>query len=683
MLTMNELFSGIGAQSAALKRLGIEFEVVGIAEIDKYAIASYEAIHGKARNYGDISKIEKLDYADFWTYSFPCQDISVAGKQAGIEKHTRSGLLYEVERLLNVSAEHDELPKYLMLENVKNLVGKKFKEQFDEWLQTLEELGYNNYWKVLNAKNYGIPQNRERVFAISIRKDIDTGDFSFPEGFDNGLRLKDFLEDEVDEKFYISKDKVEKLISQLNKGKGMKNVDEPSGVYLHDSLRFSKDALDGASRCLKAEKIDSAVVIPCITPDREEKRQNGRRFKEDGEPMFTLTGQDRHGILIDDQGRTKKKLTLKRECPTLRAQSHGNEPKVLQIGNIVDTGNWNNPQRGRIYSAEGCSPSLNTVGGGGLEPKIVQKVGDRGTSNYSVKDISNTIPANAMSDRGQLLIEPKQDFTGSPLNFQNCPNYSSCEFAMTCEHSNSCVMQEGDRQPKIAVKEATKQGYAIAEEGDSINIQFPNSETRRGRVGKGVAQTLETSCNQAIIDVKPRKDIKELEKHCEYCGEKLERKRFNGRLEDFGVFNNRKYCDRECMRRAFVMVGENGQSWSTAHATARKINELFLQKDSCEICGGTQNLDIHHIDGNWQNNELSNLMCLCRSCHTKYEKNKNKECGYRIRKLTPRETWRLMGFTDEEFSKAEAVNSNSQLYKQAGNSIVVDVLEYIFRNLLK
>jgi len=215
MLTVNEFFSGIGSQSAALKRLGINFKVVGIAEIDKYAIKSYEAIHGSTRNYGDISKIEKVDYADFWTYSFPCQDISVAGKQAGIEKgKTRSGLLYEVERLLEKSKECEELPKWLMLENVKNLVGKQFKPQFDEWIKRLDELGYNTYWKVLNAKNYGIPQNRERVFAISIRKDIDTG-YEFPIGFDNGKRLKDILENEVDEKYYLSSEKVGDLTKKI------------------------------------------------------------------------------------------------------------------------------------------------------------------------------------------------------------------------------------------------------------------------------------------------------------------------------------------------------------------------------------------------------------------------------------------------------------------------------------
>lgn len=204
-LTVNELFSGIGSQRKALERLGIPHEVVGIAEIDKYSIDSYEAMFGKTRNYGDISKIEKLDYADFWTYSFPCQDISIAGKQGGIKKGTRSGLLKEVQRLLEVASIKGELPKYLMLENVKNLVGKKFKPQYDEWIEWLNELGYNTYWKVMNAKDYGIPQNRGRVIAISIRKDIDKGTFNFPKYFDSGIKLKDLLEKDVDEKYNLSK----------------------------------------------------------------------------------------------------------------------------------------------------------------------------------------------------------------------------------------------------------------------------------------------------------------------------------------------------------------------------------------------------------------------------------------------------------------------------------------------
>lgn len=164
MIKVNELFSGIGAFRKALERLNIPHEIVGISEIDKYAIKSYDAIYGETRNYGDISKVNKLDYADLWTYGFPCQDISVAGQQQGIVKgETRSGLLYEVQRLLTTSALNDELPKYLILENVKNLVGKRFKADFDSWLQWLKELGYNNYWQVINAKDCGIPQNRESI----------------------------------------------------------------------------------------------------------------------------------------------------------------------------------------------------------------------------------------------------------------------------------------------------------------------------------------------------------------------------------------------------------------------------------------------------------------------------------------------------------------------------------------
>lgn len=221
MITINELFSGIGAQVAALKRVSVKFKVVGISEIDKYAIKSYEAINGATRNYGDINKAESLDYADLWTYSFPCTDISLAGKQAGLTdetgKQTRSGLLFEVERLLRKSVEDGNQPKYLLLENVKNLVGKKFKPEFDKWLKTLDSLGYNNYWKVLNAKDYGVPQNRERVFVVSIRKDVDTHGYTFPRPFKLNRRLKDVLETNVDEKYYLKQDLVETFIKRLAK----------------------------------------------------------------------------------------------------------------------------------------------------------------------------------------------------------------------------------------------------------------------------------------------------------------------------------------------------------------------------------------------------------------------------------------------------------------------------------
>ena len=205
MLTVNELFSGIGAFRKALINLNVPHRIIGISEVDKFAIKSYEAIYGKTRNYGDISKVEKLDYADLWSYGFPCQDISILGKKMGIKKgETRSGLLYEVKRLLEIS----EKPKYLIMENVKNLLSAKFKTDFEKWLEFLEKLGYKNYYKVLNAKDYGVPQNRERVFLIS---SLDNTPFVFPEKQELKLTLKDLLEKEVSDKFYLTEEQVNKI----------------------------------------------------------------------------------------------------------------------------------------------------------------------------------------------------------------------------------------------------------------------------------------------------------------------------------------------------------------------------------------------------------------------------------------------------------------------------------------
>ena len=200
MLRVFEAFAGYGSQSIALRNLGIEYEVVAISEIDKYAIKAYEAIHGPTNNLGYICKINPSDIPDhdLFTYSFPCQDLSVAGKQAGLGKGTRSGLLYECEKVIEAKR-----PKYLLLENVKNLVSKKFKAQFDEWLEYLEGLGYTNYWKVLNAKDYGVPQNRERVFVVSILGEHEP--YNFPDKTPLDKCIADILEDEVDEKYYINK----------------------------------------------------------------------------------------------------------------------------------------------------------------------------------------------------------------------------------------------------------------------------------------------------------------------------------------------------------------------------------------------------------------------------------------------------------------------------------------------
>lgn len=213
------LFSGIGAFEKALDNLGIPYDLVGYCEIDKYASRSYAAIHGvdESMNLGDITKVDakKLPRGiDLVTYGFPCQDISIAGKQRGLidenGKQTRSGLFFDALRIIE-----ETRPRVAIAENVKNLTGKRFAEQFKVVLESLEAAGYNNYWQVLNLKDFGIPQNRERVFIVSIRQDVDLGLFAFPKGFPLKLRLKDMLEDQVDEKYYLSKKMVDYVTADV------------------------------------------------------------------------------------------------------------------------------------------------------------------------------------------------------------------------------------------------------------------------------------------------------------------------------------------------------------------------------------------------------------------------------------------------------------------------------------
>lgn len=275
-LTMIELCSGVGMQYRGVQNTPcFDPEVVATSEIDINAIIAYAAIHcdmtmemienykypemdqmrkhltdlnigydptkdkkydwyksGKKseeqikktylacvlnKNLGDMSQIEELPKVDVWFTSSPCTDISIAGKLKGLnpDDNTRSSLIWQNIRLLQKAQETGTLPQYIFLENVKNLVGKRYKADFDEFTQAVESFGYNVYYQVLNGKNCGIPQNRERVFALFIQKDIDTGNYEFPIPFDNGIRLKDVLEEKVDEKYYINTEKAKRLVQKL------------------------------------------------------------------------------------------------------------------------------------------------------------------------------------------------------------------------------------------------------------------------------------------------------------------------------------------------------------------------------------------------------------------------------------------------------------------------------------
>lgn len=367
-----DICSGIGGFRTGLERNG--HNCVAFAEIDKFAIQSYKAIYNTENEVelNDITTITDEQFrsfrgqCDIITGGFPCQTFSIAGNRSGFDD-TRGTIFFHIARAIK-----EIQPSYILLENVKGLLSHDKGRTYGTIIQALDELGYIVEWQLFNSKYWGVPQNRERVYILVTRKDVFTG----PKLFDLGkqqtevtTRLIDVLEDEVDEKYYLSDEKVKKLTLDND--------------------------LDG----------DKHITIPVLTPDRLNKKQNGRRFKEDGEPMFTLTSQDRHGI---------------------------------------------------------------------------------------------------------------------------------------------------------AVREATKQGYAIAEQGDSVNYTYPTSKTRRGRVGNQVAQTLQ----------------------------------------------------------------------------AGEVNQGVVTND------------------------------------------------IRIRKLTPLECWRLQGFTDEQFYKAQSDGvSNSQLYKQAGNAVTVNVVDAIVKEL--
>lgn len=322
----------------------------------------------RTNNFGDISIINPnlLPDFDLFNFSFPCTDYSIAGHQQGkIDNNgtlTRSGLYkYGIDII------KAKKPKYIMIENVKNLISKKFINDFYDIINEINNIGYNCYYPkndknkpiCLNAKNYGVPQNRERIYVICIRKDIDNCKFQFPEGFDNGIRLKDLLEEQVDEKYYISEDKTKKILSEL-----------------------------------KAKDIG---INPCLTPDRVVKRQNGRRFKEDGEPSFTINTQDKNGILItgiynQNNGFKQKYIGCTLDASYYKGLGNNqNRNAVLESNNIDVIGRLEMKGQDnirRVYNPKGISPALTTMEGGHREPKILESnnlefVGGIGEKNWA------------------------------------------------------------------------------------------------------------------------------------------------------------------------------------------------------------------------------------------------------------------------------------------------------------
>lgn len=415
-----DFFSGIGGFHSGLELAGME--CVGWCEFDKFAQASYRAIYDTTNLWfgDDVTKVKgsELPSADLWTFGFPCQDVSIAGKQKGLKKGTRSGLFYEIMRLLDERKENK--PKWLVCENVKNLLSIDGGGGFLNVVSEMAERGYSVEWKVYNSKNYGVPQNRERVYIVGYYGERCASGL-LPIKRENTTTLEQIIGGSQGMRVY-NPNTISCTLSSQGGGMGAK-----TGLYkiksdvqsLGNTTAYKNEntvLATGISRTLTATDYkhvpkvaldnNHIKVMPILTPDRLEKRQNGRRVKNEDEPSFTLTSQDRHGVLI---------------------------------------------------------------------------------------------------------------------------------------------------------KTANKQGYMTAQVGDGIDLAYPESETRRGRVQPQRSNTLTTSDNLGVL------------------------------------------IDDQCIK---------------------------------------------------------------------------------IRKLTPRECWRLQGFTDEQFDKAAAINSNSQLYKQAGNAVTVSVVAEIGRHIM-
>lgn len=377
MIKVLELFAGIGACSTALGRLGIEHEIVDAVEIDKYAMASFNAIHGTNFEPQDITTWDKDIECDLIMHGSPCQDISVAGQQAGADENsgTRSSLMYETIRIVEKLK-----PKYVIWENVKNLLSKKHRHNFGNYLERMENMGYRNYYQVLNAKDYGIPQNRERVFTISIQEDIDFfHEFHFPEKEELKLRLKDMLEEQVDEKYYLAGNQIERMKTTSYVSGGFeKRVRQGDGICSTLAARDFKDP-----KCVQIGILD-------------------------------IKGQDNIKRVYSDDGLS----------PTLTDMQGGNrQPKIIA-----------STQAHASIREDGITPTLTTamgLGGGQVpmveEPFIVASRG-RNPENPSSRE-----PGIHTEQR----LEPNTRGITNTITSVQKDNYVATPKKVTCEYENS------------------------------------------------------------------------------------------------------------------------------------------------------------------------------------------------------------------------------------------------------
>ena len=638
-LRLIELFAGIGSQTQALTNIGIAHRVVAISEIDKYAIQSYEAMHGKANNLGDIRKIEELPDADLWTYSFPCQDISVAGKGAGIKEGTRSGLLFEVERLLRVASEKGTLPKYLLLENVKNLVSKKFKADFDKWLDFLSELGYTNYWKVLNAKDYGIPQNRERVFCVSIRGEHKP--FVFPKPKELTIRLRDMIDETVDERFYLKESTIRSILrstfnsrrDSIRPGDGLANTllardwRGPQCVQVGEVVGGKWDKMhDISKRVYEPDGI--APTVHCQQGGNTELKiaedfvlgglQKHQTPRTDGiSPTLTEAmgkGGGQTPIIIDTA--EPKERFYKQAFETLKENE-------CEVGDTIDAFN-------KKVNKSGVCPTL-TTRPEGFKTAILPVVG-------------------AM--RGRNPEDPSDRTAGVPTEQRLEINEKGLCNALTTVQKDNLVIEE-DKQDYVS----RRYNEFIEEKGYVPEMFVAYNKTEI----KDVAPTLTGQCSSpsgssAVLKLEVE-DVKVLAPN-----------NWGHKAGDGTI--TRERTEKEIIPALQASAGQTQQSYLKVKVANKKGYEEATPGDY---------VNITYPGSKTKRGRVGSGVAHTLTCG---DGNAVITENVRIRKLTPRECLRLMGWKDEQIDKIVAAKiSGTQQYRQAGNGIVVQVLESIFKAL--
>lgn len=332
-----DLFAGIGGFRLGMESAG--HECVGFCEIDKFARKSYKAIHNTEgeREYHDITAVSDEEWrelrgtVDVICGGFPCQAFSIAGKRKGFLDETRGTLFFEIAR-----AAEQIKPRTLFLENVKGLLSHDKGRTFGIILNTLDELGYDCQWQLLNSKNFGVPQNRERVFIIGYLRG-SSGREVFPITGENTGAIKRVVNGKETQGHstydVFGTDGISPTLKTMQGGnlqpKIVVNIN-PSGNGMNGNV-YDSERLAPTLTTNKGE--GPKIAIPVLTPDRAEKRQNGRRFKEDGEPMFTLTAQDKHGVAIIQKPRGFNKGGEHEIAPTLSANSW-HENNLLKTGGV-------------------------------------------------------------------------------------------------------------------------------------------------------------------------------------------------------------------------------------------------------------------------------------------------------------------------------------------------------------